>query len=229
MSEIEFVLAVNVGQIDSVQHPSLLGHLLIKRRSRYRRVQHELMKVSVMRDGIFNFFRDVVAGVMFQANDRGTQHADAMFAKFPSQLSSVRRLAAWRSPTVETPVPSITTKLPSRPAPACCICEWRWRRRIRKAPSFSSFSFMSSSRRMARARWSRKFSSIMKKAWALSSDFHLAHHFKQFVPGLVEVDELALAAEERRCRAEIAAHGTSHGRNNGGGRSAGAVREASLP
>jgi hypothetical protein len=37
--------------------------------------------------------------------------------------------------------------------------------------------------------------------------FHLGHHLEQLVAGVVEVDELALAAEHGRGRAEVAAQG----------------------
>ena len=53
----------------------------------------------------------------------------------------------------------------------------------------------------------------------------LAHHVEQLVAGLVEVDELSLAAEKRRSRAEVAPHRAAHRRNDGGGRVALALRE----
>ena len=85
---------------------------------------------------------------------------------------------------------------------------------------------MRSSRRMARSRCSRKFSSITKNELDFELVLHAAHDFEEFVAGLEEVDELALAAEKRRGRAEVAAHGAADRRNNGRGRRALALRQA---
>src|ERR1039458_4203133 len=43
--------------------------------------------------------------------------------------------------------------------------------------------------------------------------FDPAHHFKQFVAGLVKVDELSFATEKGRCGAEVAAHRATHRRD----------------
>ena len=51
----------------------------------------------------------------------------------------------------------------------------------------------------------------------LARGLRLLHHPEQFVAGLVEVEHLALAAEERRGGAEVAAHRAAHGRDDGGG------------
>ena len=45
----------------------------------------------------------------------------------------------------------------------------------------------------------------------------LAHDVEQLLSGFVKVDEPPLAAEERRGRAEITAHGTANRRDNGRG------------
>src|SRR3954463_8208922 len=44
---------------------------------------------------------------------------------------------------------------------------------------------------------------------------HARHHGEQLVAGIVEVKVLALASEERRRGAEVAAHRTADGRNDG--------------
>ena len=48
--------------------------------------------------------------------------------------------------------------------------------------------------------------------------FHARHDLEQFAAGFVEVDEVAFAAEHRRGGAEVAAHRTSHGRDQRGRR-----------
>ena len=45
---------------------------------------------------------------------------------------------------------------------------------------------------------------------------HVLHDFEELVSGFVKVDALALAAEERRRGAEVAAHGASNRGNDGG-------------
>ena len=55
---------------------------------------------------------------------------------------------------------------------------------------------------------------------------HVLHDFEKLIAGFVEVDALALAAEERRCGAEVASHGTAHGGNDSGGRVASVVGHA---
>ena len=55
--------------------------------------------------------------------------------------------------------------------------------------------------------------------------FHLRHHAEEFLTGVVEIQELALAAEERRGCAEIAAHGAAHRWNDGGGGAALVLRQ----
>ena len=46
--------------------------------------------------------------------------------------------------------------------------------------------------------------------------FHVLHHIEELIARLVEVIALALAAEERRRRAEVTAHGATDRRNNRG-------------
>ena len=56
--------------------------------------------------------------------------------------------------------------------------------------------------------------------------FHLLHDIEQLIARLIEVDALAFAAEERRRGAEVAAHRTADGRNDGRCRVARAVGNA---
>ena len=58
---------------------------------------------------------------------------------------------------------------------------------------------------------------------------HLGHHVEQLFAGIVEIQVLALAAEERGGGAEVAAHGAAHRGDDGGrGRALGS-RAASCP
>jgi hypothetical protein len=70
---------------------------------------------------------------------------------------------------------------------------------------------------MARLRCSRKFSSMTKND-LVQAGSSFAHDLEQLVAGVVEVEMLALAAEERRGGAEVAAHRTADRRDDRGGR-----------
>ena len=61
--EIEFELAVNVGQIDAVEHAAFFFHLLEQRRSRDRRVEHELVEVRSVRDGVLDLLVSMFSSV----------------------------------------------------------------------------------------------------------------------------------------------------------------------
>ncbi len=84
---------------------------------------------------------------------------------------------------------------------------------------------MHSSSSMARRLCSRKFSSIMKNECAPSCASMSRHHGEQLLAGVVEIQVLALAAEERRSGAEVAAHGAAHRGNDGGGGAAAGLRQ----
>ena len=72
--------------------------------------------------------------------------------------------------------------------------------------------------------YSRKFSSIMKNVLTRERAFCFAHDVEELLPGLEEIHEPALPAEERRGRAEIAAHRTADRRDDCGGGIAAALR-----
>ena len=75
--EIEGVLAMDVGQVD-VEQPALLLHVVIERRARNRRVEHELVEIGLVRDGVFDLAGDILRRVMFQAQNSGAQQHDAV-------------------------------------------------------------------------------------------------------------------------------------------------------
>src|SRR4029077_5529677 len=67
--EVEFVLAMNVSEVDTFEHSSLLRHLFKKRSARDRRVKHELMEVRPVRDRVFDLLADILRCVMLQTNN----------------------------------------------------------------------------------------------------------------------------------------------------------------
>src|SRR5208283_333155 len=69
MPEVELELAMNVGGVHVRQQASLLTHFLIKRRTRNRRVEHELVKIGLVRNRCFNFLDDVVGRMVLQSDD----------------------------------------------------------------------------------------------------------------------------------------------------------------
>src|SRR5439155_11448997 len=92
MPEVEFVLPMDIGEVNVRQQPTLSGHFLIKWRPRNRRVKHELMKVGLVTDRGFNFLDDVVWRVVLEPNDRRALHSYAMFAKLSRELPNVSTL-----------------------------------------------------------------------------------------------------------------------------------------
>ena len=80
--EIELVLAVDVGQIDALQHAPLLGHFGEERRARHGRVEHELVEIGVVRHGVLDLLLDILRRVMLQPDDGRTQQLDAVLAQF---------------------------------------------------------------------------------------------------------------------------------------------------
>src|SRR5512142_3392990 len=80
MLEVEFELAVNIGEVNIAQEAAFFGHLLIKRSTRNRRVEHELVEVGVVGDGVLDFGDDVVWGVMLESDNGRALYADSGLA-----------------------------------------------------------------------------------------------------------------------------------------------------
>ena len=91
MLEIKLELAMDIGQVNGIQHAPLFLHfsIYIERSTRNRRVQHELVEIGFAADGVLNLCGNVGRCVVLQANDRGTLHADAVLAQFVRELMSV--------------------------------------------------------------------------------------------------------------------------------------------
>src|SRR5579862_1340619 len=68
--KIKFVLPVNIGEVDLIQHASLRGHLLIKRGSGDWRIEHELVKISLAANCSFDLRDDVVGRMVLESDDR---------------------------------------------------------------------------------------------------------------------------------------------------------------
>ena len=71
------------------QQRSLALVFLIERRARHRRVEHELVKIGVVRDGIIDHAVDVFRRVRFEPDDAGSQDADPMGLQVAHQLVRV--------------------------------------------------------------------------------------------------------------------------------------------
>ena len=67
-------------QVHTVEHAAFVGHLLEQRRARDGSVEHELVEVGLVGDGVLDLRLNVLGSVMFQADDCGALHANAMFA-----------------------------------------------------------------------------------------------------------------------------------------------------
>ena len=132
--EVELVLAVDVGQVHVVEHAALLRHLGVQRRAGHGRVEHELVEIGVVRDGVLDLRSDVLGRVVLQADDGRAQQLDAVRAQFARQLSACRCPSAWRSWSAAIRGPSRSRRCPAPPVPPWCTCGWRWPRRRRRAP-----------------------------------------------------------------------------------------------
>ncbi len=85
MLEIKFELAMDVGEVDGVEHAPLFIHFGIERCARNGGIQHELVKIRFVADSVFNFFGDVRRSMVLEANDGGALHSNAMLAQFVRQ------------------------------------------------------------------------------------------------------------------------------------------------
>jgi len=71
--EVEFVLSMGVGEVNVGQKPALFGHLPVKRRARYRCVQHALVEIGLVVNRVLNLFGHVVWCVVLQSNEYSPQ------------------------------------------------------------------------------------------------------------------------------------------------------------
>ena len=193
--EIELELAVNVGVVHVAQHASLIRHLLIQRRARHRSVQHELMKVSVVGNGVLNFGDDVVRGVMLEPDNGRSLHANAVLSQFARQLPRVGALQL---------VVAGLRRFEAHPEPgdsefhqflhgvfANRISGCKHGHRPRLLPFLHALQQAHGALAMQ-----QEVLVHDKEGLHLELSFHLLHDFKQFVTAFEEVDEISLASEE---------------------------------
>ena len=89
VTEIECQLPVCVGQIHILQKGSLASVLLIEGCARHRRVQHELVKVRIVGDGIIDDLVNFFGRVRFQSDNAGTQDAYSVRLEVSHQLMRI--------------------------------------------------------------------------------------------------------------------------------------------
>src|SRR5208282_2073963 len=90
--EVEFVLPMDIGEVNVRQQTTLFRHFLVKRRARNRRVEHELVEVGLVVDRRFNFLDHVVARMVFESDDGRALHSNPVFAKLPRKSANVLTL-----------------------------------------------------------------------------------------------------------------------------------------
>src|ERR1017187_10233620 len=86
--EVESVLAVDIGQVHVEQAP-LPGHLGIERRTGDRGVEHELVQIGLVGEGMLDLFVNVLRRMVFQADDSGAEQHDAVLAQFAGELQGI--------------------------------------------------------------------------------------------------------------------------------------------
>src|SRR6185369_14859440 len=77
VAEVEPVLPVDVGQVYVRQHSPLAAHLGEQRRARYRRVEHELVEIGIVRYRVLDLVVNILRGMVLQPDDRRAQQLDA--------------------------------------------------------------------------------------------------------------------------------------------------------
>ena len=161
---------MDIGGVNVRQQTALFGHFLVKRRARNRRVQHELVEVGLVADRRFDFLGDVVGRMVLESDDGRALHSNAVFAKLARELPDVRRPAACHSWTRGDSKPIHTQETPSSTSSSMVYFRIALAEAKTESSQLLPASFMRSSKRMARVRCSRKFSSITKNECTLSSD-----------------------------------------------------------
>ena len=222
--EVELVLAVDVGQIDVIEHPPLRLHLRVQRRARHRRVQHELVAVGVVRDGVLDLGADVVGRVVLQADDGRALHADAVRLQLARQRErvGVLQLGVARSRRLEPHPHPGDAELDELPhvVPADGV----GRREDEHRPGLAVL--LHHVEQLERPLLVQEEVLVHHEERSARRSWRSALHMtsNSSAPGFVEVHELALAAEERRGRAEVAAHRAADRRDDRRGRIAAAAR-----
>ena len=160
---VEDELPVDVAEVilAGVLHAPLGRQLGVQRRAGDGRVEHELVEIGIVADGVLDGLVDVFRRVVLQADDRRAQHADAVRLQLAHQGEGVDALqlgvlavAAFHAHP--HPGDAQADKLLDRVG-AETLAELKT-----YSDQALSCCRINSSRRRARLRWRRKFSSMTK-------------------------------------------------------------------
>ena len=164
MAVVEDQLPVDVAEVvlALVLHQALGRKLGVQRRAGDRRVEHELVEVGVVPGGVVDRLVDVLGRVVFQADDRRAEHADAVRLQLADQLEGVdagefRVLAVAAFDAHPHPGDAQADQLVDRVG-----AEHVGGTEHVERPGLAVLLPSIPSSRKARLRWKRKFSSIMK-------------------------------------------------------------------
>ena len=154
---------------------------------------------------------------MLEADDGRAQQLDAVLAQLARPAPAVSELRNFAYDELGDSRPSQIHETPSCTSSSMVYLRMALADENTYSDQLLPACFMRSSNCMARGRLSRKFSSIMKNEQTFMECSMCSITSNSSSPDLVEVDALAFAAEERGGGAEVASHGTSDRRNDGGG------------
>ncbi|OPZ95236.1 MAG: hypothetical protein BWY71_02303 [Planctomycetes bacterium ADurb.Bin412] len=94
MPVVKPVLPVRIGQgaLCFVENQSSGFQFPVERGTGKWHVKHELVEVRVVANGVVNGFIDIFRSVVFQADDGGSQHADAVRLKLPDHFHRIHAM-----------------------------------------------------------------------------------------------------------------------------------------
>ncbi len=198
------------------EQPALFLHLVIERRTRNGRVQHELVEIGLVRDGVLDLGGDVFGCVMFQPQNGGPQENDAVLAQFARQL---QRVGAFQFGV--SGLRRFQTQPDGRDAQfhqflIAVLPDGVGRRKNIESPTLAGGLH---ARQQVHGALPLEQEVLVhdEERFHVAGGFRFLHQAEQFLAGGVEIEHFPLASEEGRRGAEIAAHGASHGSDDGGG------------
>jgi len=215
--EVEFELAVDVGEVHEIEHAALFFHFAVEWRARHWRVEHELMEIGLVAASVLDLVGDIGGCMVLQANNRGALHADAVAAQFVGQFARVRAL--------ELGVHRVRG-LQAHPHPGdaefheflhCVELDGIRGGEHCHAPAFACGLHARQELQGALA-VQQKILVHDEKGLHAQRSLKALHDVKELVAGFIEIAEIALASEERRGGTEAATHGAAdRGNDRGGG------------
>ena len=125
---VEDRLPVDVAEVilAFVLHHALGRQLGVQRRAGDGRVEHELVEVGIVADGVVDRLVDVFRRVVFQADDGRAQHADAVRLQFADQREGVDAGEFGVLAVACLRCPSTPRRCPGRPVARWCRSGARW-------------------------------------------------------------------------------------------------------